>query len=52
VAGIRLYSSQIQRLFERDQGLLNVLAAYHLRIALAGGVDTGAAERYWSVVRP
>jgi LmbE family N-acetylglucosaminyl deacetylase len=51
-AGIRVYASQIQRLFESDQGMLDDLAGYAARVAYAGGVGTGAAERYWSVVRP
>jgi LmbE family N-acetylglucosaminyl deacetylase len=51
-AGLRVYASQIQRLFESDQGMLDDLAGYHARVAAAGGVGTGAAERYWSVVRP
>jgi len=50
-AGIRLYASQVTRLFESDQGMLDDLAGYHARVALAGGVD-GFAERYWSAVRP
>lgn len=49
-AGIRLYASQIQRLFQSDQGMLDDLAGYHARVALAGGVG-GFAERYWSVVQ-
>ena len=35
-AGMRLYASQIKRLFESDQGMLDDLAGYHERIALAG----------------
>jgi LmbE family N-acetylglucosaminyl deacetylase len=50
-AGIRLYASQIQRLFDSDQGLLDDLAGYHSRVALAGGVP-GYAERYWATVKP
>ena len=50
-AGIRLYASQIQRLFESDQGMLDDLAGYHARVALAGGV-AGYAERYWATVKP
>jgi LmbE family N-acetylglucosaminyl deacetylase len=50
-AGIRLYASQIGRLFDSEQGLLDDLAGYHSRIALAGGVP-GYAERYWATVRP
>lgn len=49
-AGVRLYGSQITRLFESDQAMLDDLAGYHARIALAGGVE-GFAERYWSAVR-
>ena len=50
-AGIRLYASQIQRLFESEQGMYDDLAGYHARIALAGGVN-GYAERYWATVKP
>jgi LmbE family N-acetylglucosaminyl deacetylase len=49
-AGVRLYASQIQRLFDSDQGLLDDLAGYHARVALAGGVP-GYAERYWTTVK-
>lgn len=50
-AGIRLYASQIQRLFESDQSMLDDLYGYHARTALYGGVS-GYAERYWATVRP
>jgi LmbE family N-acetylglucosaminyl deacetylase len=50
-AGLRVYASQIQRLFESDQGMLDDVAGYAARVALAGGVGTGAAERYWAAVR-
>jgi LmbE family N-acetylglucosaminyl deacetylase len=50
-AGIRLYASQIQRLFESDQGMLDDLYGYHARVAAAGGVP-GYAERYWATVKP
>jgi LmbE family N-acetylglucosaminyl deacetylase len=50
-AGIRLYASQIQRLFESEQDMYDDLAGYHSRVALAGGVS-GYAERYWATVRP
>ena len=49
-AGLRLYASQITRLFESDQGMLDDLWGYHTRVALAGGIE-GMAERYWSAVR-
>jgi len=50
-AGIRVYGSQIVRLFESDQGLLDDLAGYHHRVAMAGGVGSGIAERYWTTIR-
>jgi LmbE family N-acetylglucosaminyl deacetylase len=50
-AGIRIYASQIQRLFESEQSMLDDLAGYHARTALYGGVS-GYAERYWATVRP
>ena len=50
-AGISIYASQLPRLFESDQALLDDLYGYHSRIALAAGVP-GYAERYWSTVRP
>jgi LmbE family N-acetylglucosaminyl deacetylase len=50
-AGIRLYASQLPRLFESEQALLDDLYGYHSRVALAGGVS-GYAERYWSTVKP
>jgi LmbE family N-acetylglucosaminyl deacetylase len=50
-AGIRLYASQIGRLFASEQGLLDDLYGYHSRVALAGGV-AGLAERYWATVKP
>ncbi|MGI8928117.1 MAG: PIG-L deacetylase family protein [Candidatus Limnocylindrales bacterium] len=50
-AGIQVYASQLPRLFDSEQGLLDDLAGYHARIALAGGVS-GYAERYWATVKP
>jgi LmbE family N-acetylglucosaminyl deacetylase len=50
-AGIRLYASQLPRLFESDQSLLDDLYGYHSRVALAGGLP-GYAERYWSTLKP
>ncbi len=51
-AGLLMYASQVQRLFESEQGMLDAVTGYAARVAEAGGVDTGAAERYWSVLRP
>ena len=50
-AGISLYASQLPRLFESDQALLDDLYGYHSRVALAGGIP-GYAERYWATVKP
>ena len=50
-AGIRLYASQVQRLFESEQGMLDDLFGYHSRVAMAGGVP-GYAERYWATIKP
>lgn len=49
-AGLKMYAGQVQRLFESEQGMLDAVTAYAARVAEAGGVGTGAAERYWSVV--
>jgi LmbE family N-acetylglucosaminyl deacetylase len=51
VAGLRLYRSQVERLFESDQGMLDAVTGFAARIAQAGGVGSGSAERYWSTVR-
>ena len=50
-AGIRVYASQLSRLFESDQSMLDDLASFHAKVALAGGVR-GYAERYWATVKP
>src|SRR5687768_4959323 len=50
-AGMSLYASQLPRLFETEQQMLDDLAGYHARTALAGGMN-GYAERYWATVRP
>jgi len=48
-AGVRVYASQLPRLFDSEQQMLDDLYGYHSRVALAGGVS-GYAERYWSTV--
>ena len=48
-AGLRVYASQIQRLFETDQQMLDSVFGYGSRVALAGGMS-GYAERYWSTL--
>ena len=50
-AGLRIYGSQMPRLFESDQDMLDAVSGYSARVAQAGGVGSGAAERYWGVVR-
>ncbi len=52
VAGLRVYASQVPQLFHSDQGMLDDVAGYARRVAAASGLGTGAAERYWSVIRP
>jgi LmbE family N-acetylglucosaminyl deacetylase len=50
-AGLKMYASVVQQLFEDEQGMLDAVSGYAARVAEVGGVGTGAAERYWSVVR-
>jgi LmbE family N-acetylglucosaminyl deacetylase len=50
-AGLKTYASQVQRLFDSEQGMLDAVTGYAARVAEAGGVGNGAAERYWGVVR-
>ena len=50
-AGIRVYASQLPRMFESDQAMLDDLYGFHAKVALAGGVS-GYAERYWATVAP
>jgi LmbE family N-acetylglucosaminyl deacetylase len=50
-AGLRTYASVMQRLFEDEQSMLDAVAGYAARVAQSGGVGSGAAERYWGVVR-
>jgi LmbE family N-acetylglucosaminyl deacetylase len=50
-AGLRLYASQVPRLFQGEQGLLDDVTGHAQRVARAGGIGSGAAERYWGTVR-
>jgi LmbE family N-acetylglucosaminyl deacetylase len=50
-ASLTTYASQVQRLFADEQGMLDAVAGFAARVAEAGGVGTGAAERYWAVTR-
>jgi len=51
LAGLRAYASQVQRLFEDEQAMLDAVTGFAALVAGAGSVGSGAAERYWSVVR-
>jgi len=48
-AGLRVYPSQMARLFDSDQRMLDDVFGYASRVALAGGIS-GYAERYWATV--
>ena len=50
-AGLKMYAGEVQRLFDSEQDMLDAVAGYAARVADGGGVGTGAAERYWAVVR-
>lgn len=47
-AGIRVYASELQRIFASDQGMLDDVAGFGARVAIAGDVPSAAAERYWT----
>lgn len=49
-AGLRLYPGEMSRLFEDEQAMLDAVAGHAARVAETGGLGSGAAERYWSVV--
>jgi LmbE family N-acetylglucosaminyl deacetylase len=51
-AGVAVYSSIVPQLFGDEQRMLDDVAGYARRVAFAGGVGTGSAERYWGLVRP
>jgi len=48
-AGLRMYPSQLPRLFDSDQAMLDALASHGAKTARAGGVG-GFAERVWTAV--
>jgi len=50
-AGLKMYPGEVQRLFDSEQSMLDAVAGHATRVAEAGGVGTGAAERYWSITR-
>jgi LmbE family N-acetylglucosaminyl deacetylase len=51
-AGVAVYGSVVPRLFGDEQRMFDDVAGYARRVAFAGGVGNGSAERYWGVVRP
>jgi LmbE family N-acetylglucosaminyl deacetylase len=51
IAGLKVYASQVQHLFSSEQGMLDAVTGFAARVAESGGIGTGAAERYWGVVR-
>ncbi len=50
-AGVAVYASQVPSLFHSEQGMYDDIAGYARRVAIAGGVGTGSAERYWGLER-
>jgi LmbE family N-acetylglucosaminyl deacetylase len=50
IAGIALYQSQIERLFDSTVDMANAVRAHGLSLGILGGVD-GPAERYWVTSR-
>lgn len=50
LAGIRLYASQIPRLFTDERGVRRDVLGYGAKLAALGGIQ-GYAERYWGTVR-
>lgn len=50
LAGIRIYGSQIARLFRDTDGLRRDVQGYGAKLAALGGID-GYAERTWGTVR-
>jgi len=47
IRGIALYESQLERLFLDRRAMGDAVRAYAARVADIGGVNGGAAERYW-----
>jgi LmbE family N-acetylglucosaminyl deacetylase len=47
ISGIRLYESQVGRLFHTEREMADAVRAYARQIAELGRVD-GFAERYWA----
>ena len=50
MAGIRLYGSQVPRLFQDTNGVRRDVTGYGAKLAEIGGIS-GYAERYWGTVR-
>ncbi len=50
INGVRLYSSQLGRLFGGERAMADAVRGYGARIGQLGGID-GPGERYWSSAR-
>ena len=50
ITGIRIYESQMERLFDDTKSMANAVRKYARTMAELGEVD-GAAERYWVTSR-
>ena len=50
ITGIRMYRSQIERLFDDDKAMASAVRSYGRTLGELGSVD-GAAERYWVTSR-
>lgn len=50
ITGIRMYQSQMERLFDDDKAMAGAVRAHGRTLAELGGLDT-AAERYWVTSR-
>ena len=50
ITGIRMYQSQVERLFDDDKAMAGAVRSYGRTLAELGGID-GSAERYWVTSR-
>lgn len=50
ITGIRIYESQMERLFDGDRAMADAVRSYATTVGIVGDV-AGAAERYWRTSR-
>jgi LmbE family N-acetylglucosaminyl deacetylase len=50
ITGIRIYESQMERLFDGDRAMADAVRSYATSVGIVGDV-AGAAERYWRTSR-